>query len=206
MGFSTLYGLNSGILESVQSAIILTDAIDPEFPIIYANPAFESLTGFAPDEVMGANCRFLQHGDTDQPALDTIRQGVKDRQSVRGLLRNYRKDGQMFYNDVFISPVLGADGKVTHLFGCQNSVSDPAKIELLDMAQTGFARLTRREREIFHLMVSGHSNKSIASSLFISARTAEKHRLAVLGKFEASDLTILVRYAIALGISFQPTA
>ena len=63
-----------------------------------------------------------------------------------------------------------------------------------------FERLTQKEREVFPLIVNGHANKSVAAKLGISPRTAEKHRLAILKKFEVSELTLLVRYAIALGI------
>ncbi len=70
----------------------------------------------------------------------------------------------------------------------------------------GFDRLTEREQEVFSLIVNGHGNKSVAQVLKISPRTAEKHRMAVMSKFDTSDLTLLVRYSIALGVPYDPPA
>ncbi len=188
----------------MRSAIIVTDAADPELPIIYINPAFEKLTGYGPDDVLGRNCRFLQGTDTDQRARHTIREALAKKNAARGILRNYRKDGSLFYNELFIDPVRDADGAVTHFVGCQTEISEPEVAYVLRNATAGFELLTGREREVFQLVVNGYTNKSIGRELDISPRTAEKHRIAVLKKFDVPELTLLVRCAIALGVPFTP--
>jgi len=192
--------LNAQVLESVRSAIIVCDALDPEFPIVYMNPAFERLTGYGPEEVLGRNCRFLQGTDRDQSSRHTIRQALLERRAVRALVRNYRKDGSLFHNELFIDPVRDPDGIVTHFVGCQNAIESPASAYLREQAFERYQRLTSREREVFERMANGYSNKRVAGELEISPRTAEKHRLRVLKKMEVSNLTQVVRYAIALSV------
>ena len=203
MQFHVFNSLSTKALESLRIAIVVTSATDAEHPIIYVNPAFETLTGYAREDALGRNCRFLQGSDLDQPVHRVIRAALSKKCAVRGILRNYHKDGSLFYNELFIDPILGADGTVTHFVGCQNKIAEPEKAHILRNGYTGFDRLTEREREVFPLIVNGHTNKSIARELKISPRTSEKHRIAILKKFEAPDLTVLVRYAIALGVPFR---
>ena len=195
--------LSMKALENVRSAIMVTDATIPDNPIVYVNPAFETLTGYGPDDLFGKNCRFLQGADRDQTSRHKIREALIDNRPVRAVLRNYRKDGSLFYNELFIDPIFDATGKVTHFIGCQNADSYPNDPHLLMKANSLYERLTAREREVFELVVNGYSNKLIATQLNISARTAEKHRIKVLNKFEVAEITLLVRYAIALAIPFK---
>lgn len=202
MQFHIVKHLSIKALESMRSAVIISDAADPEDRIVYMNPAFETLTGNGPDEVLGRNCRFLQGSDRGQAARATIADALRKERPVRAVLRNYRKDGSLFYNELFIDPLFGPDGAATHFVGCQNAIEDPKLASLRQAASLRLERLTEREREVFPLVANGYPNKSIADKLGISERTAEKHRINVLRKFEVSELTLLVRYAIALGIPF----
>lgn len=190
-------------LESVRSAISISDAADPEHRLIYINPAFQILTGYGPDEVLGRNCRFLQAADRDQASRSTIRDALLNEQAVRVVLRNYRKDGSLFYNELYIDPIFGPDGAATYFVGCQNAIADPSIADLREAASLRRERLTEREREVFSMVANGYPNKLIARELGISPRTVEKHRISIMKKFEVADLTLLVRYAIALGIPFR---
>lgn len=190
-------------LEDARSAIVIADATDPEHRIVYVNPAFETLTGFGPDEILDRNCRFLQGDDRDQPSRDVIKKALSDKQPVRAVLRNYRKDGKLFYNELFIDPMRDADGEVIGFVACQNATAEPDAALLHEMALQRSKRLTDREREVFQLVVSGFPSKLIARELGIGLRTVDKHRRHVLRKFEVSDLTLLVRYAVALGVPLR---
>lgn len=86
-------------LNAAGNGILIADALDPELPIIFSNPAFSRMTGYRNSEVLGRNCRFLQNGDRDQPALKKLRKALKKGDACKVLLRNYRKDGSMFWND-----------------------------------------------------------------------------------------------------------
>ncbi len=116
--------LSNRALLSFGSGILIADANHPAYPIIFANPAFCRMTGYALEEVLGKNCRFLQNGDDDQPALAAVRDALISKEEVRAVLRNYRKDGSLFWNDLFISPVADDSGKIAHFIGIQTDVTE----------------------------------------------------------------------------------
>ncbi len=111
-------------VESASSGIIVTDAQQDDNPIIMANPAMLELTGYSLEEVIGRNCRFLQGDDVDQEGIRELRDAVRDGRECRVLLRNYRKDGTMFWNDLRIAPVRDEHDEVTHFVGILTDVTD----------------------------------------------------------------------------------
>lgn len=112
--------------EAMNAGVVLSDARSPDMPITYVNPVFERMTGYTSAEIIGRNCRFLQGDDLHQPGLIAIRTAVQSRTNGYALLRNYRKDGTMFLNELFISPVKDNLGEVTHFVGIQHlRVWDP---------------------------------------------------------------------------------
>jgi len=98
-------------------------------PIVYANPAFEHITGYSFEEIAGRDCRFLQGDDRDQPELEQVRQAIREERNYQVVLRNYRKDGKMFYNQFSISPVRDSKGRVTHFVGIISDVSERIRAE-----------------------------------------------------------------------------
>lgn len=119
--------LLANAVEAAQTSFIVTDHSAPDNPIIYCNSAFERLTGYTREEIIGKNCRFLQAGDKDQPHLQALRKAITEGKDCNVLLRNYRKDGKAFYNELSISPVYAASGTVTHLIGIQREALLDAK-------------------------------------------------------------------------------
>lgn len=111
-------------VESARNGIVITDPSQPDNPIIYANRAFFDISGYSSEEVVGRNCRFLQGEDRDQAGLDTIRESLRTGTACVALLRNYRKDGTLFWNELYISPVEDESGKLVNFVGIQNDVSD----------------------------------------------------------------------------------
>ena len=111
-------------IECATNAIILVDAQAPDRPIVHVNRAFQAMTGYAPDEVIGRNCRFLQGDDRDQPDLEKLRAAIVHGTEAAVLLRNYRKDGTLFWNNLRVSPVRDASGEVTHFVGIQSDVTE----------------------------------------------------------------------------------
>nr|AML77687.1 putative LOV domain-containing protein [Lathyrus sativus] len=91
----------------------------PDMPIVYASDTFMKLTGYARDEVLGRNCRFLGGSDTDASTLHLIRESVKTEQPCTVRILNYRKDKSSFWNLLHISPVRDASGKVAYFVGVQ---------------------------------------------------------------------------------------
>ena len=112
-----------------RDGVIIADAEAPDCPVIYVNLGFEQITGYPPPEAVGKNFRFLYGSDTIQPGLDTVRQAIANGESCLVTLRNYRKDGSMFWNELSISPVHNPAGKLTHFIGIQKDVSARVMLE-----------------------------------------------------------------------------
>ncbi|RTL45865.1 MAG: PAS domain-containing protein [Candidatus Melainabacteria bacterium] len=110
-------------VESTRNGIVITDPNRPDNPIIYCNPAFAELSGFRIDQIIGRNCRFLQRDDRDQPEIAEIRKAIDAAKPITTTLRNYRKNGQVFWNELTVSPVFDSTGKLINFVGIQNDVS-----------------------------------------------------------------------------------
>jgi len=118
-----LIALQSQAMDAAIDAISIADARAGDQPLIYVNPAFEAMSGYGRDELLGRNCRFLQGPDTRQPGLDSIRTALRDGTPARALLHNYRKDGSAFWNELVIAPVRNDRGELTHFIGVSNDVT-----------------------------------------------------------------------------------
>lgn len=118
------------IFDSVSNGITISAANVPGLPLTYVNPAFERMTGYSSSEVCGRSCRFLQGTDTAQPAVAMIREALNDATDLRVVLRNYRKDGTLFWNELYLSPIRDLSGKLTHFVGIQNDVTLQAEATL----------------------------------------------------------------------------
>lgn len=137
-------GLRDRAISASSSGIVITDPGRRDNPIIYANPAFESMTGYSSEEVLGRNCRFLQGSDRDQPPLDELRSAIREGRECKVTLRNYRKDGTLFWNELNVSPVYDGEGRLTNFIGVQSDVTERKEAEkererLLAQTQTAHA-------------------------------------------------------------------
>ncbi len=110
-------------IDASPNGIIMVDAIHPEMPVVYANPAFSAITGYTSNEVIGLNCRFLQGRDTDSASVEAVRSALRRQVEVAVTLLNYRKDGSPFWNHLTISPVIDASGTCTHFVGIQQDIT-----------------------------------------------------------------------------------
>jgi diguanylate cyclase (GGDEF)-like protein/PAS domain S-box-containing protein len=120
--------LRRAITASTES-LVIADALQPDMPLVYVNPAFERLTGYRAEEALGRNSRFLHRDDVRQAALDSVREALRTGNSCEALLRNYRKDGTLFWNQLSLSPMLDANNRVTHVMGTLNDVSERVRAE-----------------------------------------------------------------------------
>lgn len=109
--------INAHLLQRMINAsndgIVVAEQEGEDNIVIYVNPAFERLTGYSADEVLYQDCRFLQSGDRDQPGLEVIRQALRQGRPCREVLRNYRKDGSHFWNELSITPVFNDSDQLT---------------------------------------------------------------------------------------------
>ncbi|WP_197528973.1 PAS domain S-box protein [Aeoliella mucimassa] len=110
-------------IEALQVGIAIADARQPDCPLVYCNDAFQTITGYNLSEVLGRNCRFLQGDDRNQDARQQIRNAVQKGKYCKVLIRNYRKDGAMFWNELSLSPMRDAEGQLTHFVGLASDVT-----------------------------------------------------------------------------------
>lgn len=125
-------------MDEADIGILITEAGGDQ-PIIYANEGFERITGYDAGEIEGRNCRFLQGEATDDETVAEMARAVREAEQTTVVVRNYRADGEPFWNEVSIVPVRDADGDVTHYLGFQRDVTD--RVERL-------RRLERYERMV----------------------------------------------------------
>ncbi len=104
--------------------MVLTDPNLPDHPMIAVNPAFEAVTGYSAAESVGRNCRFLQGAGTDRLAVERLRQCIAARHGCVEWLVNHRRDGSVFWNLLFITPVFSATGDLLHFFGNQRDITE----------------------------------------------------------------------------------
>jgi PAS domain S-box-containing protein len=128
-------------VDASNDGIVIAEQEGEDNILIYVNRAFEQLTGYQADEILYQDCRFLQTGDRDQEALDVIRQAIREGKAVRVTLRNYRKDGSLFWNELSISPVICADDGLTYYIGVQKDVTQ--QVEALQRAEVAEAEVKR---------------------------------------------------------------
>lgn len=150
-----LAGLETGVLaacmQAAGSAMTIADARLPGMPLVYVNPAFERLTGYPVAETLGRSCSFLQGTDRRQPELAVIRRALAQGEGVDVTLRNYRSDGELFWNRLVLTPVRGADGLPEHYVGVQTDVTARVQAEhrtagVLDRIEDAFFALDREYR------------------------------------------------------------
>lgn len=128
-GAGVIPHLLSQILDTCITGITLSDPHQPDNPIVYANEMFELMTGYNQEEIIGRNCRFLQGDDRDQEGLEKIREAMRDRRSVTVTLRNYRKDGVLFYNRLTVRPIFDPDNRLVYFLGLQYDITNQVKAD-----------------------------------------------------------------------------
>ncbi|MGH8354442.1 MAG: diguanylate cyclase domain-containing protein, partial [Pseudomonas sp.] len=116
-------------LEACYNGVTIVDAQAADLPLIYVNPAFERITGYSAAEALGRNARFLQGEELDQAGIAEIHRSLIDKREAHVVLRNFRKDGSPFWNDLYIAPVPDEQGQISHFIGVQNDISEQKRFE-----------------------------------------------------------------------------
>ncbi len=132
-------------INSSSDGIILTDPHLPDNPVIFVNPAFLNTTGYSKEEVIGNNCRFLQGNERNQPELKKLRDAIVNGTTCHALLKNFKKNGEAFWNDFHLSPILGDQNTVKYFLGVQNDITQEVKKEQLLLTNS------EQRKELMHI-------------------------------------------------------
>ncbi|MCH4900361.1 MULTISPECIES: PAS domain-containing protein [unclassified Pseudomonas] len=155
--------INASLLQMVINAsnegiVVAEKEGDQDNILIYVNPAFEKMTGYTREEILYQDCRFLQAGDRDQASLGVIREVLREGGSCREILRNYRKDGTPFWNELSLSTIKNADDGMTYFVGVQKDVTVQVKAQQRVVQLE--ARVAALEAELAELKATNGANKT----------------------------------------------
>ncbi len=178
-------------------ASVITDALQPDNPIVAVNAAFTALTGYDKSAVLGRNCRFLSAAGPDSAERTRLREAVRERQAVLVHLVNRRKDGTLFQNAVMVAPVRAEGGRVRYFIGTQMEVPMAAAAPAAQAAARRVAKLSPRQRQVLAGIIDGRRNKQIAAELGIEERTVKMHRAVLLKKLGAASTADAIRIGLA---------
>ncbi len=176
--------LKNDALASANNSIVIIDAQQQHTPIIYCNEAFEKMTGYSKEEVLGQSIQFLQNHDRDQKEVGTIKNAISNGEACSVIVRNYRKDGTLFWNDVTLTPIYNEEKKLTHFIGVQNDISFKVKEEKLKDQTRKILELITENKPIETISttivetIETHLEDCIASILLLAKRDKTWHELA----------------------------
>ena len=136
-------------LHAVSNGIVITRCAGEDNPIEYVNPAFERISGYRASEVMGRDSRFMAADHLDQKERGLLREAIHQQRAISVVFRNQRKDGEVFWNELSITPVADERGTVTHFIGTINDVT--AQMQ----------RTAHLEHEVNHDPLTGLANRNL---------------------------------------------
>jgi diguanylate cyclase (GGDEF)-like protein/PAS domain S-box-containing protein len=171
------------VVDGAPEGIVICDATGQDCPVIYVNDAFQVMTGYGAAELLGSNLRILQGADRDQEARRRLREAIARGEACRVLLRNYRKSGDMIWNELYLQPLRSANGALTHWAGFIRDAS--GRLRSVERAPEGLPVWLREDR------VSGLSSKAWFDELL-----AREWKIA---RREAQLLTLVLLDMDALG-------
>ncbi|WP_017942490.1 MULTISPECIES: PAS sensor domain-containing protein [unclassified Thioalkalivibrio] len=116
-------------VDASNDGIVIAEREGDDNILIYVNRAFEELTGYRSEEILYRDCRFLQGDDTDQEVRQEIRAAIEENRPCRVTLRNYRKDGSLFWNELSLTPVFNDEDRLTYYIGIQKDITDRVEAE-----------------------------------------------------------------------------
>jgi two-component system cell cycle response regulator len=176
------------VLDSAPEGVAICDATQPGYPVLYVNAAFEHMTGFAAGEVQGTSLRMLQKADQDQDGVRKMRDALTKGEPCRVLLRNYRKNGELLWNELTLQPMRGDAGELTHWVGFFRDAT--GRLKQTEKAQESVPTWLREDR-ITGLSSRAWFNELLAREWRIARRDSLPLTLALfdidaLGSYNAT--------------------
>lgn len=193
------------LLSIVNSPIasVISNPRLPDNPIIAVNQAFCDLTGYAVEEIVGRNCRFLAGPATEPWLTERIREGTRNRKPTLVEILNYKRNGKPFRNAVLVAPVFLPNGELEYFIGTQVELDEDAigpssnrHRHAVEVVRT----LSPRQREVLQQIASGYRSKEISHNLGLSEKTVKMHRALILEKIQTHNVADAIRLAVEAGL------
>jgi PAS domain S-box-containing protein len=192
----------AAMIENSPIAAVISDPRQPDNPIIECNQAFERLTGYRRDEIVGRNCRFLSGPGTERTLTKEITTAVQERRPVMVEILNYKKDGTPFRNALLVAPIFDGSGDLEYFLGSQVEVANVSGGTAEGRRQSACEKveaLSPRQHQVIIEMAAGKLNKQIAYDLGITERTVKMHRAAVMSALKVRSSADVIRIAVEAG-------
>lgn len=193
----------AAMIANTSMAFIVTDPGLPDNPIIMCNAAFMKVTGYAKDEIIGRNCRFLTGQDTESSQTKLVVEAMRAHEPVLVQITNYKKDGSPFQNGLMVAPTFDDEGELAYFLGSQMEL--PPKPDLALQTESALASakiklLTPQQKRVLSEVAKGYMNKQIAHTLDISESTVKMHRSEALSRMDVSTTAEAIRLAVLAGL------
>lgn len=162
---SELSRLFRKVLDATDNTMTITDPNLPDNPLIYVNKEFSNLTGYSYEESVGRNCRFLQGDDRDQEGVRELRAAIREGRNTQVVLRNYRKSGEVFWNELYLTAVRDNQGEVIYFFGVQNDITEVTELHRREIEQKAIRKSEKELRSTFELSGIGQTQASLDGTI-----------------------------------------
>ncbi len=192
-----------GLIENSPIASVISNPRLTDNPLVACNKAFCDLTGYAPSEIIGRNCRFLAGPGTEPWLTDEIREGLRARRATLVEILNYKRCGTPFRNAVLVAPIFDAAGELIWFIGSQVEIPEDQRAPSLTRRRRAaelVEALSVRQLEVLRLAARGLRNKQIAGELNLSEKTVKMHRALMMEKLGAPTLADTIRIAVEAGL------
>ena len=183
-------------------ASVISDPRLPDNPIVACNTAFCELTGYAPEEVVGRNCRFLSGPGTEPWLSEEIRRGVREHHPVLVEILNYKRSGEPFRNAVLVAPIYDEHDELLYFLGSQIEIGVDAptstsmrRIRAAELVK----KLSLRQSQVLKHVANGLLNKQIAGELGLAEKTVKIHRAILMNRLGLQTTADLIRLAVEAG-------
>lgn len=190
------------MIERSAIAAVITNPRLADNPIVACNRAFEDLTGYAREQILGRNCCFLAGQPETRLLRDEIKAAVAEKRPLLAEIPNFKRDGTPFRNAVLIIPIFDSAGELIYFMGSQAEVASSSLqgAESADASRKGrLGRLTLRQEQVLQFMIAGRRNKEMAQALGISERTVKLHRAEAIKTLDVKGSADAIRLAVEAG-------
>ncbi|MDX2138964.1 MAG: PAS domain S-box protein [Chloroflexota bacterium] len=186
-----LHLLRQAVEAATVGIVICSAQRADDYAVLYANSAFEQITGYCQEEIIGRNLRFLQGADRNQPDLKILRHSLQTGSECAVTLRNYHKQGHLYWIEMWISPVFDTEGKLSHFIGIQYDVTERRRAAEQAVALAAEREKTRIMQTFLQEMM--HDIKTPFSVMRTSAHVIQRLADELIQKYaeppsEAPDL------------------